>query len=184
MNSVLVNASNELGAFRAGSCRVLVATDIAARGIDVDGVTHVINYDLPNVAESYVHRIGRTARAGATGIAMAFCSNEERPYLRDIEKLTRLPIPVLALPEGFKVEASSFREPSAPRPNHSARPQNPARTDNRQGAPRDGKPGQDRPQQDRAMQDRGGPDRANQTRPRKRRRFSGGGNASAGRSAA
>lgn len=173
-----------LGAFRAGSCRVLVATDIAARGIDVDGVTHVINYDLPNVAESYVHRIGRTARAGATGIAMAFCSNEERPYLRDIEKLTRLPIPVLALPEGFKVEAASFREPSAPRPNHAARPQNPARTDNRQGAPRDGKPGQDRPQQDRAMQDRGGPDRANQSRPRKRRRFSGGGNASAGRSAA
>jgi ATP-dependent RNA helicase RhlE len=173
-----------LGAFRAGSCRVLVATDIAARGIDVDGVTHVINYDLPNVAESYVHRIGRTARAGATGIAMAFCSNEERPYLRDIEKLTRLPIPVLALPEGFKMEAAAFREPSAPRPNGASRPQNPARTDTRQAAPRDGKPGQERPQQDRAMQDRGGPDRANQSRPRKRRRFSGGGNPSAGRSAA
>ena len=67
-----------LGAFRAGHCRVLVATDIAARGIDVDGVTHVVNYDLPNVPESYVHRIGRTARAGAEGMAISLCNTEER----------------------------------------------------------------------------------------------------------
>jgi len=73
--------------FRAGRARVLVATDIAARGIDIDGVTHVINYELPNVAESYVHRIGRTARAGASGVALAFCAGDERAYLRDIEKL-------------------------------------------------------------------------------------------------
>ena len=73
--------------FRTGRARVLVATDIAARGIDIDGVTHVINYELPNVAESYVHRIGRTARAGASGIALAFCAGDERAYLRDIEKL-------------------------------------------------------------------------------------------------
>jgi ATP-dependent RNA helicase RhlE len=78
-----------LAGFRDGQTRVLVATDIAARGIDVDGVSHVINFELPNVPEDYVHRVGRTARAGATGIAIAFCSDEERPYLRDIEKLTR-----------------------------------------------------------------------------------------------
>jgi ATP-dependent RNA helicase RhlE len=68
---------------------VLVATDIAARGIDVDGVSHVVNFELPSVPEDYVHRVGRTARAGAAGTAIAFCSDEERPYLRDIEKLTR-----------------------------------------------------------------------------------------------
>jgi ATP-dependent RNA helicase RhlE len=97
-----------LAAFRAGTTRVLIATDIAARGIDVDGVSHVINFDLPNVPESYVHRIGRTARAGAAGIAISFCNTEERAYLRDIERLTRLPVPVSALPAGFsaaKVEA-------------------------------------------------------------------------------
>src|SRR3712207_4552735 len=81
--------------------RVLVATDIAARGIDVEGVSHVVNYDLPNVPESYVHRIGRTARAGAAGVAVAFCNDEERAYLRDIEKLTRLKVPAAALPAGF-----------------------------------------------------------------------------------
>ncbi|HZA91875.1 MAG TPA: DEAD/DEAH box helicase, partial [Gemmatimonadales bacterium] len=74
-----------LAGFRDGSCRVLVATDIAARGIDVDGVSHVINYDLPNVPESYVHRIGRTARAGATGSAISFCNDEEKAFLKDIE---------------------------------------------------------------------------------------------------
>ncbi len=78
-----------LEGFRSGRARVLVATDIAARGIDVDGITHVINYELPNVPESYVHRIGRTARAGASGIAFSFCDGSERPYLREIEALTR-----------------------------------------------------------------------------------------------
>ena len=76
-----------LDAFRSGDLNVLVATDIAARGIDVDGVTHVINFDLPNVPETYVHRIGRTARAGASGIAWSFCDTEERPFLASIEKL-------------------------------------------------------------------------------------------------
>ncbi len=99
-----------LGEFRTGKCRVLVATDIAARGIDVEGVTHVINFDLPHVPESYVHRIGRTARAGAAGIAIAFCAGDERPLLRDIEKLTRQPVPVLALPEGFAPEPAMIRE--------------------------------------------------------------------------
>lgn len=87
-----------LANFRSGKCRVLIATDIAARGIDVDGVTHVINYDLPNVAESYVHRIGRTARAGATGVAISLCDGEERAFLRGIEKLIRAKVPVMASP--------------------------------------------------------------------------------------
>jgi len=75
--------------FKTGRTRVLVATDVAARGIDVDGVTHVVNYELPNVPESYVHRIGRTARAGAGGVALSFCDPDERAYLSDIERLTR-----------------------------------------------------------------------------------------------
>ncbi|MFZ5584580.1 MAG: DEAD/DEAH box helicase [Thermodesulfobacteriota bacterium] len=84
-----------LGHFRDGSARVLVATDIAARGIDVEGVTHVINYDLPNEPESYVHRIGRTGRAGAAGQAISFCDASERAYLRDIERLIRQAVPVM-----------------------------------------------------------------------------------------
>ncbi len=82
-----------LAAFRSGKVRILVATDIAARGIDVEGISHVVNFDLPNIPESYVHRIGRTARAGAEGIAISFCDGEERAYLRDIEKLIRITIP-------------------------------------------------------------------------------------------
>ena len=87
-----------LAAFRAGDVKVLVATDIAARGIDVDGVTHVINFDLPNVPESYVHRIGRTARAGTAGMAISFCDAQERAFLRDIEKLIRTRVPVMQAP--------------------------------------------------------------------------------------
>lgn len=81
--------------FRTRKIRVLVATDIAARGIDIDEVTHVINYELPNEAESYVHRIGRTARAGAEGTAIAFCDAEEKAYLKDIEKLIGKTIPLI-----------------------------------------------------------------------------------------
>ena len=84
-----------LNSFRTGRIRALVATDIAARGIDVEGVTHVINFDLPNEPESYVHRIGRTARAGAGGIAISFCDHEERAYLRDIEKTIRQRVTVV-----------------------------------------------------------------------------------------
>lgn len=78
-----------LESFRNGKARVLVATDIAARGIDIDEISHVVNFDIPNIPESYVHRIGRTARAGHTGVAIALCAPEERAYLRDIERLTR-----------------------------------------------------------------------------------------------
>jgi ATP-dependent RNA helicase RhlE len=83
-----------LAAFRKGEIRTLVATDIAARGIDVDGISHVVNFDLPDVPETYVHRIGRTARAGAEGIAISLCDGDEVALVRDIEKLIRLSIPV------------------------------------------------------------------------------------------
>jgi ATP-dependent RNA helicase RhlE len=84
-----------LSNFKDGRIRVLVATDIAARGIDVDELSHVINFELPNVAETYVHRIGRTGRAGMSGIALSFCDVEEREYLRDINKLITQTIPVI-----------------------------------------------------------------------------------------
>ncbi len=82
-----------LAAFRAGESRALVATDIAARGIDIDSVTHVVNFELPNVPEAYVHRIGRTARAGASGIAFTLCSDDERSLLKDVQRTTRQTIP-------------------------------------------------------------------------------------------
>jgi superfamily II DNA/RNA helicase len=100
-----------LADFRAGKIRTLVATDIAARGIDVDGISHVVNFDLPNEPETYVHRIGRTARAGAAGIAISLCAGDEVSYLRAIEKLIRLSIPA----QGGR--------PAAPAPHHAgARP--------------------------------------------------------------
>ena len=94
-----------LAAFKSGDMPVLVATDIAARGIDVPGVSHVVNFDLPNVPEQYVHRIGRTARAGADGIAIAFCAPDERGNLRDIERTTRQRIEIVPLPAGFTAHA-------------------------------------------------------------------------------
>ena len=100
-----------LAAFRDGKLRTLIATDIAARGIDVDGVSHVVNYDLPNIPESYVHRIGRTARAGAEGVAISFCDHEERAYLRDIERLIRMAIPV--------TDRRTGKPPAHPAPQHA-----------------------------------------------------------------
>jgi len=88
-----------LASFKDGSMRVLVASDIAARGLDVDAVSHVVNFDLPNEPETYVHRIGRTGRAGATGIAWSFCDQEERAFLTDIERLIRRKVPVEGTPE-------------------------------------------------------------------------------------
>jgi ATP-dependent RNA helicase RhlE len=96
------NRERALAGFKAGKILVLVATDIAARGIDVDGVSHVVNYDLPHVPESYVHRIGRTARAGADGSAIAFCTSEDRGLLRDIEKTIRAQVPVVEHALGLK----------------------------------------------------------------------------------
>jgi len=115
--------------FREGKLRALVATDIAARGIDVDGVTHVINFDLPDVPETYVHRIGRTARAGAEGAAITFCSSEERDELRQVERLIKRTIPVAKNPDGFDeplpedVEARLDRRDAGrgDRPRHETR---------------------------------------------------------------
>jgi ATP-dependent RNA helicase RhlE len=104
-----------LAAFRDGSAPVLVATDIAARGIDVDGVTHVIQFDLPEVPETYVHRIGRTARAGASGEAVALCSHEDRDKLRAIERLIRQQIPSEQRP-GATAEEIAAQPKEAPRP--------------------------------------------------------------------
>jgi len=84
-----------LNSFKNKELRVLVATDVAARGIDVEELSHVINFDLPNIPETYVHRIGRTGRAGLGGTALSFCDNQERPYLKDIEKLTAKSIEII-----------------------------------------------------------------------------------------
>ncbi len=111
-----------LEAFRAGTMRVLVATDLAARGIDVDGISHVINFDLPNVPESYVHRIGRTGRAGATGRAISFCDHEERDLLADIERLIRKRLPTFG---GEPRPAEAPR--SGPRPEQARSPHAPPR---------------------------------------------------------
>jgi len=102
-----------LQAFRQGQVKLLVATDIAARGIDVPGVSHVINFDLPNVAEQYVHRIGRTARAGREGIAVSFVADDERPYLRAIERLTRTKCEIVPVPENFGELVRNLPKPAA-----------------------------------------------------------------------
>jgi ATP-dependent RNA helicase RhlE len=112
-----------LAAFRSGSVRTLIATDIAARGIDVEGISHVVNYDLPNIPESYVHRIGRTARAGADGIAISFCDAEERAYLRDIEKLIRMTIPATDR-HGQKRDATQASD--SQRPAHAQQRERPS----------------------------------------------------------
>jgi ATP-dependent RNA helicase RhlE len=145
-----------LAAFRDGRLAVLVATDIAARGIDVAGIGHVVNYDLPNVPESYVHRIGRTARAGASGIATSLVSADEVPFLRDIEKLIRFAIPATG---------------AAPAPARAEQPAGrPAR--NGGGRPARGKGGRpERGPAQAARADHGGPgEKADSTAKRRRRR--------------
>jgi ATP-dependent RNA helicase RhlE len=116
-----------LGKFKSGATRVLIATDIVARGIDVENISHVINYDLPNEPESYIHRIGRTARAGAAGVAYSFCGADERAYLVDIERLIRMRVAVIS----EHPYPSPLGNPE-PRPNRV--PQHPqARSDARPG---------------------------------------------------
>jgi superfamily II DNA/RNA helicase len=121
-----------MAAFRAGKVRTLVATDIAARGIDVDGVSHVINYDLPNVPESYVHRIGRTARAGTSGIAISLVASDEVAYMRDIEKLIRIRI----AGSGTEGHSPAARAEGAPAPDKGNQPKKPQRQRRRRGGNR------------------------------------------------
>lgn len=107
-----------LGDFKDGKIKVLIATDIAARGIDIDELSMVLNFDLPNVPETYVHRIGRTGRASASGIALSFCDKEERPYLRDIEKLIKQEVPRMPeyqfVDDGMEDEAEEESRPQRP----------------------------------------------------------------------
>ena len=141
-----------LAGFKSGRVRVLVATDIAARGIDVDAVSHVVNFDVPEVPETYVHRIGRTARAGASGMAITFCELEERPDLRNIEKLTRQAIPVVEghpyesrtpAPEGWSARDDHSTHRSEPRPSGGGGRGRPggAGGGGRNGGPRGGRRG-------------------------------------------
>jgi ATP-dependent RNA helicase RhlE len=121
-----------LKSFKAGQTRALVATDIAARGIDIDAVSHVINYELPNMPESYVHRIGRTARAGNEGSAISFCAPDERAFLRDIERLIQQTVPFLEGYEGSRETrgvkpASPHRRGNPNQNHHSANGQKPQR---------------------------------------------------------
>jgi ATP-dependent RNA helicase RhlE len=122
------NRTRALEDFRRGRVRVLVATDIAARGIDVDGITHVINFDLPNIPDTYVHRIGRTARAGAAGTAVSFCDGSERGWLRDIERTIRRKVAVVedhpwhcVEPERTPPVPGQNRQPRAPRAGREGR---------------------------------------------------------------
>ncbi len=138
-----------LAEFRSGTAPILIATDIAARGIDVDGVTHVVQYDLPDVPETYVHRIGRTARAGADGEAIALCAADELDMLKAIEKLIRQPIPA----EDRRADQSRPLTPVKPAPRGQrgggGRGQQQSRQQQRPQQPRQqqGKPQQPRPQQ-------------------------------------
>ncbi len=131
--------------FRSGKIRVLVASDIAARGLDIDAVTHVVNFEVPNEPETYVHRIGRTGRAGAAGSAVSFVAGEERAYLKDIERMIRKNVPVLNVPTNLPVLAAPV-EPDRPAFAHRGRgaPQGrpaggrPAFGGTNRGAPRHG----------------------------------------------
>jgi ATP-dependent RNA helicase RhlE len=178
-----------LAAFKAGEARVLVATEIAARGIDVDLVTHVINFDLPNVPEQYVHRVGRTARAGAEGQAISFCAPDERPFLRGIEKLIRKPVPVAehalgATPTPLDTSHADVvrSDRRDDRPGHGRGQGQGQKQGQRQGARRGqggaghrkggaphGASAQDRPHQDRPRDDRPRDDRPREDRPREDR---------------
>lgn len=115
-----------LSNFKTGRINVLIATDIAARGIDVEDLSHVINYDLPNIPETYVHRIGRTGRAGASGIALSFCNQEERAYLKDIQKLIAQSIPIIEehpyIDDGTEIAPAKPQQAS--RQNNHRRPNN------------------------------------------------------------
>jgi superfamily II DNA/RNA helicase len=122
-----------LAAFREGSLRILVATDIAARGIDVDGISHVINYDLPNVAETYVHRIGRTARAGATGTAISLCTADQLMDLRAIERLIRMRIPTMPHRASPAAAPPSHGRAGSRRNSHAHRGQTRPRAPAREG---------------------------------------------------
>ncbi|MGE4410126.1 MAG: DEAD/DEAH box helicase, partial [Sphingobium sp.] len=162
-NKSQAQRTTALQAFRHGHVKLLVATDIAARGIDVSGVSHVINFELPNVAEQYVHRIGRTARAGAEGVAISFVAPDERPYLKAIERLTRMKCEILPLPDNFEELVSKLPKAApqqrGPRPNSGGgRGRNEAPRGDRSGGR--GRGGRSQEAQSDQRHDRGQPGRA------------------------
>ena len=114
-NKTQAQRTRALDGFRNGSVPVLVATDIAARGIDVTGVSHVFNFEIPNVSEQYVHRIGRTARAGADGVAIAYIAADEKPFIKGIERLTGVKLMPMPLPENFQMLARTLPAPAPKR---------------------------------------------------------------------
>ena len=123
-----------LHAFRSGRTVVLVATDVAARGIDIDDISHVVNFEMPHVAESYVHRIGRTARAGRAGVAISLCDPSERGLLRDIERLIGAPLDRQVEAAGGGFESAPPRSPAVPSASRSRGTKNGARKRRRRGA--------------------------------------------------
>lgn len=114
-NKTQAQRTRALDGFRNGSVPVLIATDIAARGIDVTGVSHVFNFEIPNVSEQYVHRIGRTARAGADGVAIAYIAADEKPFIKGIERLTGVKLMPMPLPENFQMLARTLPAPAPKR---------------------------------------------------------------------
>jgi ATP-dependent RNA helicase RhlE len=159
-----------LAQFKEGSLPVLVATDIAARGLDIDQLPHVVNFELPNVPEDYVHRIGRTGRAGSSGAAISLVDKEELQFLRDIERLIKREIPVVAIdsfvpPTNLPAEAAR-----PPRPAHGQRRNNAPRTAGnrtqppREGLTRDGQGQKQKPRNPREQQPRNPQQREQQPR--------------------
>jgi ATP-dependent RNA helicase RhlE len=154
--------------FKQGEVRVLVATDIAARGIDISAVSHVVNFELPEVPEAYVHRIGRTARAGAEGQAVSLCDHEERPLLRAIEKLTKQQIPAetrgdVVIPAADAGDERAPRRQQRGRHQGQSRPQQPRREERRGGQPQGQRQGE--PQDKRQDGRQGAPQAERQQRP-------------------
>ncbi len=123
-----------LSNFKTGQLKALIATDIAARGIDIEELSHVINYELPNVPETYVHRIGRTGRAGSSGIALSFCDDEEMEYLKDIEKLISRSIPVVEDQPYHMKGAAYLLAQSTRKKGGSSKSKKPERSENTSGA--------------------------------------------------
>ena len=167
-----------LDAFRKNHLKVLVATDVAARGIDIDGVTHVFNYDLPNEPESYVHRIGRTGRAGAEGIAISFCTADDRGDLKAIEKLIEQKVPV---DPDYPMPAHS---PSTPgrNPSTGSRRRRPPQRSAPRGAKKSGSGGSRSSSSGRSRSGGSNSGGTNSGRSRRRRRGGGGGSGGGGRS--
>ncbi len=162
-----------LAQFKDGSMPVLVATDIAARGLDIDMLPHVVNFELPNVPEDYVHRIGRTGRAGSNGAAISLVDSEEMQYLKDIERLIKMQIPRITIDSFVPPDHIPAEAPRAPRPQHGQRRHSNTTAGNRAQAPREGQaPRKPRdgqaprhPDANRPRQQRDQPARTGQPRP-------------------